>query len=71
MHSSRGYMQSHSVLQQMARHSQARRLEMCDTEKKPGSTLMTLSSRGDIDDLAQDCSNSSALAMELLQSCTT
>ena len=27
-------------------------------------------SKNDIDDLAQDFSNSSALAMELLQSCT-
>ena len=31
---------------------------------------MTLHSADDIDGLVQDCSNSSALAMKLLQSCT-
>ena len=32
---------------------------------------MTLKTEGNIDGLVQDCSNSSALAMELLQSCTS
>ena len=34
------------------------------------SNLEVTHGQSDIDDLVQDCSNSSALAMELLQSCT-
>ena len=38
--------------------------ELVDTQH------LKVESRSNIDGLAQDCSNSSALAMELLQSCT-
>ena len=39
-------------------------------EDKSESSSSSLTHDCDIDGLVQDCSNSSALAMELLQSCT-